>query len=89
MLTEPTMLGPPIQPGTRIWIPPKSWASPMVTTMTIRRGAVKKRQRMMTSTKSPSTAPTSSEMPMQMNQLTWSARFSSTPTVAARAPMAP
>ncbi len=34
------MEGPLSQPGTSSWIPPKSWASPMVTTMTMSRGAV-------------------------------------------------
>ena len=57
--------------------------------MTIRRGALKKRQRMMASTNSPSNAPTTNAAPMQMNQLTCSPRFISTPTVAANAPMAP
>ena len=89
VVTPPTMEGPPSQPGTSSWIPPKSWARPMVTTMTISRGAVKKRQRMMKSTKRPSAAPTSRAIPMQTNQLTWWARFSSTATVAASAPMAP
>ncbi len=89
VVTPPTMEGPFSQPGTSSWIPPKSCASPIVTTMTISRGAVKKRQRMMKSTNSPSAAPTSSAMPMQTNQLTWWARLSSTATVAARAPMAP
>ena len=87
--TPPTMEGPPNQPGTSSWIPPKSWASPMVTTITMRRGAVKKRQRMMQSTSSPRAAPTRRAMPRQTNQLTWWARFSSTATVAASAPMAP
>ena len=70
-------------------MPPKSWARPMVTTMTISRGALKKRQRMMKSTNRPSAAPTSSAMKRQTNQLTWWARLSSTATVAASAPMAP
>jgi hypothetical protein len=83
------MDGPLSQPGTRIWMPPKSWARPIVTTMTIRRGALKKRQRMMKSTKRPSAAPTSRAMKMHTNQLTWWARFNSTATVAASAPMAP
>ena len=50
VVTPPTIEGPPSQPGTSSWIPPKSWARPMVTTMTMRRGAVKKRQRMTAST---------------------------------------
>ena len=53
VVTPPTMEGPRNQPGTSSWIPPKSWARPMVTTMTISRGAEKKRQRMMKSTKRP------------------------------------
>ena len=89
VVTPPTMEGPPSQPGTRSWIPPNSWANPMVTTMTIRRGAVKKRHRMMPSTTMPRAAPTRSAIPMQTNQLTWWARLSSTATVAASAPMAP
>ena len=36
---------------------PKSWANPMVTTITISRGWSKKRHRMMKSTKRPRTAP--------------------------------
>ncbi len=68
--TTPTMEGPLNQPGTSSWIPPKSWARPMVTTMTISRGAEKKRQRMMKSTNSPRAAPTRSAMPRQTNQLT-------------------
>lgn len=89
VVTPPTMEGPPSQPGTSSWIPPKSWASPIVTTMTIRRGAVKNRQRMTPSTTRPRAAPTTSAIPMHTNQLTWSARLSSTATVAASAPMAP
>ncbi len=89
VVTPPTMEGPRNQPGTSSWIPPKSWASPMVTTMTINRGAEKKRQRMMKSTKRPRAAPTRRAIPMQTNQLTWWARLSSTATVAASAPMAP
>ncbi len=89
VVTPPTMEGPPSQPGTSSWIPPNSWASPIVTTMTMRRGAVKNRQRMTPSTTRPRTAPTRSAIPMQTNQLTWSARLSSTATVAASAPMAP
>ena len=89
VVTPPTMEGPPSQPGTSSWIPPKSCANPMVTTITISRGAVKKRQRMTKSTKRPSAAPTKRAIPMQTNQLTWWARFSSTATVAASAPMAP
>ena len=89
VVTPPTMEGPPSHPGTSSWIPPKSWASPMVTTMTMRRGAVKNRQRMMASTRRPSAAPTSSAMPMHTNQFTWCARLHSTATVAASAPIAP
>ena len=89
VVTPPTMEGPFSQPGTSSCMPPKSWASPMVTTMTMSRGAVKKRQRMMKSTRSPSAAPITRATPMQTNQFTWCARFSSTATVAASAPMAP
>ena len=80
------MEGPFNQPGTSSWIPPKSWASPMVTTITMSRGAVKKRQRMTKSTSRPKAAPTTRATPMQTNQLTWWARFSSTATVAAVRP---
>ncbi len=89
VVTPPTMEGPFSHPGTSSWMPPKSCARPIVTTITISRGAVKKRHRMMKSTNNPSAAPTTRAMPRQTNQFTWWARLSSTATVAASAPMAP
>ena len=56
---EPTKEGPPSHPGTNDWIPPNTWAKPMVATMTISRGTRWKRHRSKSSVATPKRAPVS------------------------------
>ena len=84
----PTSGGPCNQPGTSSWMPPNTWARPMVATSTMSRGALKNRS-IRKFTPAPTMPPMRIPAPRAMNQFQCSPRSSITPMVPARPPMAP